>query len=489
MMHPMLPHLARALLATSLAGCSLLYNPSNLPPQADAAPDAELLVDADPSMLDITGLNPAVLVEGAGANGSRAAVLVIDGSHMVAEGAMVMITPAAGEPKAPMVMVDNSKIVVEGNGKRLAVPVTLPVDAGLVVGDMIPMDVTVVQTAGGSMLSKKLSGKLTIKGLGELETMGAVTLTGSTEFSLVDIKAGATLTVPGGQTNPIIIHSTSSLSIASSISINLNAAGMTPGPAGGAGGAPGPGGLLNGSQGGEGGGPAKGLPSGGGGGFTGSEQLTSVDGATSMGPNRSSGGAGGNGMSLGAAGGAGGAGGGSIALLADGNVSVGAISAKGDPGTAPGGGNMGGGGSGGVVFVKAGGTLTLGAVDVSGAGNGAPGRARYDAGGTAMAASAGTMFRGPAFVDPPAIVKAERPMISVIGTPLKPFQFYWTNDTGLQIQGPVTQTFPASGTAMLAFPTTPGLFRGLNTLCLLAAGADATSNTKTCIDIAYLFAL
>lgn len=488
MMHPMWPHLSRALLATSLGGCSLLYNPSNLPPQADAAPDAELLVDADPSMLEVTDLKPPVLVEGAGANGSRAAVLVIDGSHMVAEGAMVTLTPAAGAPKVPMVMVDNAKIVVEGNGKRLAVPVTLPVDTGLAAGEMIAMDVTVVQAAGGMMLTKKLAGKLQIRGLGELDTAGAVSLTGVTEYSLVDIQAGATLTVPGGQTNPIIIRSTSSLTIAPSITINLNANGMTPGPAGGVGGTPGPGGVLNGSQGGEGGGPAKGLPSGGGGGFTGSEQLTSVDGAISMGTNRSSGGAGGNGLSLGAAGGAGGAGGGSIALVADGNVSVGAINAKGDPGTAPGGANPGGGGSGGVVFVKAGGTLMLGAVDVAGGRNGAPGRARYDAGGMATVASASAMFRGPAFVDPPAIVKDERPMISVVGTPLKPFQFYWTNDTGLQLQGPYMQTFPASGTTMLAFPSTPGLFRGLNTLCLLAAGAEPTSNTKTCIDIAYLFA-
>jgi hypothetical protein len=138
--------------------------------------------------------------------------------------------------------------------------------------------------------------------------------------------------------------------------------------------------------------------------------------------------------------------------------------------------------------VKAGGTLMLGNVDVTGAGNGVPGRARYDAGGAATAASAGSMFRGPAFVAVPAIVKEERPSISAVGTPLKPFQFYWTNDTGLEIQGPVAQTFPASGTAMLTFPAGMGLYRGLNTLCLLAAGADATSNTKTCIDIAYLFA-
>lgn len=469
-------------LASGSTGCSLLYNPSNLPPQADAAPDAEVLVDADPGMLSLSGASPALLVEGAGANGSRSAVLVIEGGNMVRDGVMVTLAPAAGSTKAPMVMVDNTQIVVEGNGMRLAVPVTLPVDGALGAADTVAMDITVTQLAGGSPIAKTLSGKLSIKGLPELDTATAQTFGAVNEFSIVNLKAGATVNVMANLTAPVVIHSTSSLTVASGITINLNAAGQTPGPAGGRGGDAGPGGLLNGSKGGEGGGPAKGLPSGGGGGFTAPEGLTSLDN-----PNRSSGGAGGDGMSLGAAGGAGGGGGGSIALIADGDLSAGAINAKGDPGTAPNGANAGGGGSGGVVFVHAGRNLTLGAVDVSQGGNGQPGRARYDAGGTAMVATT-TMFRGPAFVAPPLITKDERPTIGVVGTGLKPFQFYWTDDTGQRIQGPFNQTFPGNGMANLAFPSGPGLYRGRNTLCLLVAGADATSNTKTCIDLAYLYA-
>lgn len=477
-----LANLALAASASGAVGCSLLYNPSNLPPQADAAPDAEVLVDADPGMLTLTGASPAILLEGTGANGSRSAVLVIEGGNMVQDGAMVSISPAAGATKTPMVMVDNTQIVVEGNGMRLAVPVTLPVDMALGPADTIPLDITVTQLAAGAPIAKKLTGKLSIKGLAELDTMAAQTFGAVNEFSFVNLKAGATVNVMANLTAPVVIHSTSSLTIASSITINVSASGQTPGPAGGRGGDPGPGGLLNGSKGGEGGGPAKGLPSGGGGGFSAPEGLTSLDN-----PNRSSGGAGGDGMSLGAAGGAGGGGGGSIALVADGDLVAGAINAKGDPGTSPSGANAGGGGSGGVVYVRAGRNLALGAVDVSPGGNGQAGRARYDAGGTATVATA-TMFRGPAFVAPPLITKEERPTIAVVGAPLKPFQFYWTDDTGQQIQGPFNQTFPGNGMATLAFPSGPGLYRGRNSLCLLVAGADATSNTRSCIDIAYLYA-
>jgi hypothetical protein len=33
--------------STALAGCSLLYNPNDLPQQADAMPDMEMVVDAN----------------------------------------------------------------------------------------------------------------------------------------------------------------------------------------------------------------------------------------------------------------------------------------------------------------------------------------------------------------------------------------------------------------------------------------------------------
>ncbi len=477
-------HVASLVVVSWLGGCSLLYNPSNIDKQMDApGPDAEPVYDADPTMLSITSVKPGMLVEGAGANGSRRAVIVVEGMHMVPEGATVTVAPTAPVTKTPMIMVDNTQLVVEANGTRLAVPVTLPVDGALGAADVIPMDVTVTQLAGGVMVSKTKSAAFMIKGLPELDTAAAQTFSsGPNEFSIVNLRAGATFSVAANQTEPIVITSTSSLTIAAGIAINLNAAGTTPGPAGGLGGAGGAGGVLNGTTGSQGGGPAKGLPSGGDGGFGGDPQLTTL-GA----PNRSSGGAGGNGLSLGAKGGDGGAGGGSIELFGDGDVSVGAINAKGASGTTPGGGaNPGGDGSGGVVFVHAGGKLTLGAVDVTGPG--ANGRARYDAGGVTLVTNAGTLFRGPSFVDAPVIVTLEHPTISVIGGGLKAFQFYWSNDTGQLIRGPYRQTLPNNGTADLAFPPSDdGLFRGLNELCLLVENAQAASDTKTCIRLVYLY--
>ena len=154
--------LALLALASGTTGCSLLYNPSNLPPQVDAPPDAEVLIDADPGMLTLTTASPSLLVEGTGANGSRTAVLVLEGGNMVKDGAMVSLSPAAGSTKTPMVMVDNTQLVVEGNGMRLAVPITLPVDSGLGAADTIAMDITVTQLANGTPVSKKLAGKLHI---------------------------------------------------------------------------------------------------------------------------------------------------------------------------------------------------------------------------------------------------------------------------------------------------------------------------------------
>ena len=60
--------LARLVLLPLLGGCSLIYNESNIPPSAPDAfePDAEVIVDADPSMMKITGVTPGVITEGQG---------------------------------------------------------------------------------------------------------------------------------------------------------------------------------------------------------------------------------------------------------------------------------------------------------------------------------------------------------------------------------------------------------------------------------------
>lgn len=475
--------LARLLLLPMLGGCSLIYNESNIPfPDPDAAePDAEIIVDADPSMMKITGVNPAEIKEGQGADESRKALIVVDGEHLVKANLMVMVTASAGAAKTPMLMVDTAGTDVDANGRRLAIPITLPVDertggAGLVAGDQIPLDITVIQTVpGGPTVTSVLRAALTIRGLNELKAPPVGGFPGGlSEYSRVDITAGV-VTVMAGQTEPVRVHAVSSLKITPMI--DISAVDRTGGPAGGTGGMGGAGAIVGGAVGMMGTGPAKGLPSGGTGGFTGTEQVPSLED-----PNRSSGGAGGNGGALGDNGGDGGGGGGSIDLVAGGDLTVGTILANGAAGK-PGGTNPGGGGSGGVIVLRAGHDLTAATLNVTGVPT--AGRARFDAGRTATVTSAASAFRGPMFVTPPLITADPKPMITVVGTASKPFRYYFSNGSGSDDEGPFQEMM--SGTGQKSFILEKSLFPGLNKLCLLPDGAEAISNTRNCIDIALLY--
>src|SRR6266545_6420757 len=86
--------LATGVLAAALAGCSLIYNPNGLPQPGDAPADAELIIDADPTMLVLSDVAPATINEGQGDGGGRAAVVVIRGEN-IAPDAMVTITSQA----------------------------------------------------------------------------------------------------------------------------------------------------------------------------------------------------------------------------------------------------------------------------------------------------------------------------------------------------------------------------------------------------------
>lgn len=475
--------LARLVLLPLLGGCSLIYNESNIPgPDPDAQEiDAEVIVDSDPSMLNLTGVNPSQITEGQGAEGSRKALIVVDGEHMVKANLLVMVTASAAAQKMPLLTVDMAGIDVDANGRRLAVPISLPVDdragTGLGASDMVPLDITVIQTVpGGPTITRTLSAQLSVRGLDELTAEPPNGFPGGlSEYSRVTITTGM-LNALAAATQPVRIHATSSLTI--SPTIDISAVGMTGGPAGGAGGMGGGGGVVNGSPGTMGSGPARGLPPGGVGGFTGTEQVPSLED-----PNRSSGGAGGTGGALfGDNGGNGGGGGGSIDLVAGGDLTVGTILAKGAAGTA-GGTNPGGGGSGGVIVLRAGRNLVAGTLDVSGVPT--AGRARFDAGGTAMVANMTSAFRGPMFVNPPLSTNDPRPMITVIGSPSKPFRYFFSNADGSDDQGPFLEMISAQGQKTFA-PQAP-LFPGLNQLCLLPDGAEAISNTRNCINIALLF--
>ncbi|MDQ3370097.1 MAG: hypothetical protein M3680_32165, partial [Myxococcota bacterium] len=237
------------------AGCSLIYNPSNLAePRADAGPDAEIILDADPTMLELTKVSPALVEEGRGVDGSRRAVIVVHGTQIVA-GAKISLTLHG--TTTPYGTVDDAATEVADNGFMVAAPVVFPVDEALDT-DVTRLDVTVTQPAGGTTTSRTLATYdddapvLRVQHLDELTT--TMIPAGTHVFSRVAIPAGglAATTI----TAPLVIRSVSSISITGIVQVS--SFGKAPGPGGHPGGE---GGAFL-SAGDAGGGPGGGQPSG-----------------------------------------------------------------------------------------------------------------------------------------------------------------------------------------------------------------------------------
>jgi hypothetical protein len=485
-------HLAKLLFSsTLLSGCSLIYDTSELPridaPPPDQpidAPPPDMPFDANVTMFSLTGAAPSVLVEGQGDGGSRKAVLVLTGesfamsaSPMVSLSAVPSADDAAPPPPAFNATVHNDQIVVSGDGTLLAVPVTLAVDE--TATDTLPLVITLVQTGPDGPITRVLSDAVSLRRLPELNDGDPLLASGfpgaERVFSKVSLTAGTIKGVTPASAEPVLIRSTSSITVAGAATINVNAPNVNssgtdrklPGPAGGSGGV---GGGALGGNGGPGTGPTM-SGEGANGGFIGDTPLKSM---TSLSNNRSSGGGGGSGA-LG--GGDGGGGGGSIKLLADGDLTIPGATARGAAGV-----NGGGSGSGGFVLLRAGGALSVaGAVNVSGGTTAAAGRARFDAGGTASYGG-GVAYRGPAFVAAPAIVTSARPTLQVIGEASASIGYYLEGG-GLPPTAILTAVLGAGPTGLtLGADLQPGL----NQVCLLVDGAERTSDTKNCIDLAYV---
>jgi hypothetical protein len=481
----MRPHLAWLWLASSLGGCSLLYNPSNIGTPMDGMPDMpfDAPIDGDPALLSLTAARPPLLYEGQGFGGSRPAILVIEGANIVKQNTTVTVAPTPGETKTPTVTIDNSQLETSADGSYLVVPLTIAVDrTGLLKTDQVKLDITVAQDGPGGRISKTISGVVKVQGLAELEgALPATELSGGEHlYSVVNITGPVAIGPAAGATTPILVHSYSSLTIASSVTLGVNASGITGGPAGGNGGTGGAATIVGTTPGAVGQGPAGGAPSGNGGGFTTDVQVPTLDV-----PQRGSGGSGGVGTTA-SAGQSGGGGGGTISLLADGDLSVGTITALG--GAAAGSGSAGGGGSGGVILIRAGHNLSATQLDVAGSSNGAAGHARFDAGGTAVLSTAGAAFRGPMFVDPPLITTSARPAIMVAGKPLSSFRYFIQNANGSMIRGPFGGSIPGTGPGVIGWGSDAdeALFPGLNQLCVVVGSGDASSDTANCMAIAWI---
>jgi hypothetical protein len=478
------------------SGCSLLYNPSNISPAVDASPDAEVILDADPTQLTLEKVSPAVFFEGRGSDGGRPALLVVHGEHIV-PGAVISIS-AHGGGTVPTASVGTTEVAA--NGRMAAAPVVLAVDPTLAAGQTIRIDVTVTQPGPSAPIAATLASAspsedvpvLSITGLDELEGQDVALPSGVHEYSRVAITGNLTAS---DIAQPLVIRAQASIAIASA---SVSATGQIAGPNGHNGGSGGSGVL--GAPGSPGAGPGGGTTAGGGGGFAtrGADGAAANTGGAASGvasipsftlPNRSSGGAGGNGGLLGAAGGTGGGGGGTLELTAGGTVMVGTLQSKGGNGTTAAS-TQGGGGSGGVILVRSGVSVEAAGIDVSGgtgAGVGSVGRIRTD--GPNIPTTSPVAYRGPTLAaDTPVITRSGAPMLTLFGERLKTFSYFVSDENSSNIHGPFNVT--TSGASQNSFALDEPLFRGLNTICVLVEEAvlvEEKPEARNCIELVYLY--
>ena len=489
------PGVKAVLGALVCSGCSLLYNPSNISPVVDASPDAEIILDADPTQLRLEKVSPTVFYEGRGSDGGRPALLVVHGEQIV-PGAVISISVHGGGT-VPIASVGPTEVAA--NGRMAAAPVVIAVDPTLATGQTIRIDVTVTQPGPSTPIAATIDSAspsedipvLSITGLDELEGQDVSLPTGVHEYSRVAITGALTAS---DAAQPLVIRAQASIAIASA---SVSAAGQGSGPNGNNGGSGGSGVL--GAPGLAGAGPGGGITSGGGGGFA----AKGADGAAvntggaasgfaaipSFAANRSSGGAGGNGGLLGAMGGAGGGGGGTIELSAGGTVMVGTLESKGGDGTTAAN-TQGGGGSGGVILVRSGASIQATAIDVAGGvgdGIGSVGRIRTD--GPNVPTTTPAAYRGPSLAaDTPVITRGAAPMLTVFGERLKTFSYFISDENSSNIHGPFDVT--TSGASQNSFSLDEPLFRGLNTICLLVEQAvlvEEKPEARNCIEVVYLY--
>lgn len=494
--------------AAALSGCSVLYDPGDLPARAvDGGPDVDAPDPFDPKAPQIEKLGPAVLLEGQGDGGSRQAVLTLSG-HNISPAASITLTPEAAEGEAaPVVMMtlDMEHAVRSATGLAVAIPVTLPVDVGFDRRDVV-FDIVVSQVDSDGIMHNA-TAKVTVTNLPELTAPVTAVTALAPLYSKVALTSNLTIT-PADARTPLALRAVSSVELKD---VHVDASGQIPGPGGAMGGAAGKIGL----------GLGPGLPaaligsglqivvaaSGGGYGEPGGNGTAMLGSTTTTGgaangdelllafPTGGSGGGGGAN--------AGGASGGSIEITAGGTLTAGTITARGGNGGADalltG---AGGGGSGGAVLLRAGGAATVAKVDVSGGlggvhivqatavpGNGGRGRLRYDAPTltTDAANLPATRRPGVVFIDPPLITTSAeqsfmlRSVVSSVG-PLNDFDYYVFNAD--------KATFDA-GQLRFVTPTvvlTPHLDAGWNQLCITPRGKSPITDVTltSCVDLAYV---
>jgi hypothetical protein len=511
-----------ALLAPALAGCSLIYNPNNLPnPPVEAGIDAPIdappidapfdappdvppgtVLDANEAMLTISDITPSAIDEGQGDAGSLPGVFVIRGHNIVNANLKVELIP----PDGVTVLVDPvTDALASHNGDYLAFTVIAHVDTALAgdvaLGAKVSQDIS--PQYGGGTATQLLPVPLTLHGLPEL-TSTSPGVNKTTKVITLPLPQAKYSRVDLSDVTPAKLTTTSSaigaITAVSSIvmgAITADATTTTPGPGGFATAGPGAGhaGMTAGALGNGGGGGGAGLASPGtdgataagtagtGGAMTGEPQILSL--ASNL---PSAGGAGGGGFLLATPGGAPGAGAGMVVLVAGGDITTGTISAVGgNAGTA---GSSGGGGAGGTIVIRTtNGALSIDTIRVRGGngssatvGNGSVGRVRWDAPAGANPASPDSApHRGPVFVAPARIVAAPQPY-ALSGTNGDELDVRVTDQANTPHTGEHI-SFNSEGIAT----TTPSLFAGYNLVCVKLMGGTLTEPVaNACVDVVFL---
>jgi hypothetical protein len=484
-------------LVSTLAGCSLLYNPNNLPqPKVDAAPviDAapadvppDMATDANLDMPSFTQIAPGTLLEGQGTGGSRPAILTIVGNF--GPDATVAIEPTAGPDPTILIQVDSANLV-RSTGV-LAVPVILPVDPmhGNAAATDVPLTVTVTQTGGDQQpVQLVITGKVTLTNLPELTAPITAVASSPPLYSQVKVTMPITFTASAAAARALI-RAVGSIEL---LDVHADGGSGAPGPGGGAGGTTAPpaagggagggkaailltlGSTASGGGFGEAGGPGTGLAAVAGGVMSGDALITSYD-------NNGSGGGGGGGS-------VGGGGGGTLEITAGGTLTVGKVSANGG-----GGGNSGGGGSGGAIVLRAGGLAKLngsitasGGTAAGGVGGGGLGRLRYDLAaqmGTPVMTAvkhAGVAFDAMPGVNP-LVTRDRSQRLRVLGEPGSTVWTVFSSDA----TGTASSSTFTFGSASASIPTS--LVAGFNRVCVTPPmGRLTTVESTNCIDIAYV---
>ena len=509
-----------------LAGCSLIYNPNNLPDPPveagiegpipiDASIDASAVQDANDSLLSLSDIAPTTIDEGQGDGGSLPAVFVIRGHNIVNSNLKVELIPP---DDVAVKLIPVTDALASHDGDYLAFTLTAQVDTAL--SSDVSLNIKVTQDVspqyGGGTATQMLPAALTLHGLPELTRVdlgsGNTLTTPATatatvqRYSKVDLSAVATVNVTGS--SPLVVSAAASIHLAGIVSFATaavpgaggNAGGLNAGACATVGGGGGRGGdadlgqLIKSGGGGGGGGASVAATAGtaGSGGFAGLAGLKSGDDTmVSLAANAAcAGGGGGKGGLLGSTGtpGSGGGGGGTLALLAGGDLTSAAISVKGGNGVAGfGGGGGGGGGAGGNVLLRTdNGTLTTGAIDISAGsggssgGAGAVGRTRWDA--PDGAAPSGQARRGIAFGRMPSrVFTTSSPTFPVVGTSGDGFSFRVIDQSGASHDGGHASFNNDAATI------SPVLHAGANRVCVtIDGGARGSFEADRCVDVVFL---